>query len=56
MDVVKATARFEHWFSSQATVAGYKAVLIAADRVQKMFPLLTLRCATRFPPKKATPS
>ena len=26
--------------SSQATVAGYKAVLLAADRVQRLFPML----------------
>ena len=35
--------------SSQATVAGYKAVLIAADRVQKMFPLLMTAAGTVAP-------
>jgi NAD(P) transhydrogenase subunit alpha len=35
--------------SSQATVAGYKAVLIAADRVQKMFPLLMTAAGTIAP-------
>jgi H+-translocating NAD(P) transhydrogenase subunit alpha len=37
--------------SSQATVAGYKAVLIAADRVQKMFPLLMTAAGTVAPAK-----
>jgi proton-translocating NAD(P)+ transhydrogenase subunit alpha len=35
--------------SSQATVAGYKAVLIAAERVQKMFPLLMTAAGTIAP-------
>ena len=35
--------------SSQATVAGYKAVLIAADRSQKMFPLLMTAAGTVAP-------
>jgi len=35
--------------SSQATVAGYKAVLIAADRVPKMFPLLMTAAGTVAP-------
>jgi NAD(P) transhydrogenase subunit alpha len=35
--------------SSQATVAGYKAVLIAADRVPKMFPLLMTAAGTIAP-------
>ena len=35
--------------SSQATVAGYKAVLIAADRVQKLFPLLMTAAGTIAP-------
>jgi NAD(P) transhydrogenase subunit alpha len=35
--------------SSQATVAGYKAVLIGADRVQKMFPLLMTAAGTVAP-------
>ena len=37
--------------SSQATVSGYKAVLIAADRVQKMFPLLMTAAGTIAPAK-----
>ncbi len=37
--------------SSQATVSGYKAVLIAADRVQKMFPLLMTAAGTVAPAK-----
>jgi NAD(P) transhydrogenase subunit alpha len=35
--------------SSQATVAGYKAVLIAADRVQKLFPMLMTAAGTIAP-------
>jgi len=35
--------------SSQATVAGYKAVLLAADRVAKMFPLLMTAAGTVAP-------
>jgi NAD(P) transhydrogenase subunit alpha len=35
--------------SSQATVAGYKAVLIAADRVPKLFPLLMTAAGTVAP-------
>jgi NAD(P) transhydrogenase subunit alpha len=35
--------------SSQATVAGYKAAVIAADRLPKMFPLLTTAAATVTP-------
>ena len=35
--------------SSQATVAGYKAVVIAADRVPKMFPLLMTAAGTIAP-------
>ena len=35
--------------SSQATVAGYKAVLLAADRVQKLFPLLMTAAGTVAP-------
>jgi H+-translocating NAD(P) transhydrogenase subunit alpha len=37
--------------SSQATVAGYKAVLLAADRVPKMFPLLMTAAGT-VPPAR----
>ena len=35
--------------SSQATVAGYKAVLLAADRSPKMFPLLMTAAGTVAP-------
>jgi NAD(P) transhydrogenase subunit alpha len=35
--------------SSQATVAGYKAVLLAADRTTKMFPLLMTAAGTVAP-------
>jgi NAD(P) transhydrogenase subunit alpha len=35
--------------SSQATVAGYKAVLLAAERSQKMFPLLMTAAGTIAP-------
>jgi len=35
--------------SSQATVAGYKAVVLAADRLPKMFPLLTTAAGTVTP-------
>ncbi len=35
--------------SSMATVAGYKAVLIAADRMQKMFPLMMTAAGTISP-------
>src|SRR5207245_2637516 len=37
--------------SSQATVAGYKAVLAAAARLTKMFPMLTTAAGT-VPPAK----
>ena len=37
--------------SSQATVAGYKAVLIAADRLPKFFPLLMTAAGTVAPAK-----
>jgi len=35
--------------SSQATIAGYKAVLLAADRVQKLFPMLMTAAGTIAP-------
>jgi NAD(P) transhydrogenase subunit alpha len=35
--------------SSQATVSGYKAVLLAADRVQKLFPLMMTAAGTIKP-------
>ena len=37
--------------SSMATIAGYKAVLLAADKLPKMFPLLTTAAGT-VPPAK----
>src|SRR2546423_13152620 len=37
--------------SSQATVAGYKAVLLAAAALPKVFPMLTTAAGTRPPPK-----
>ena len=37
--------------SSQATVAGYKAALLAADRLPKMFPLLMTAAGTIAPAK-----
>jgi proton-translocating NAD(P)+ transhydrogenase subunit alpha len=37
--------------SSQATVAGYKAVLIAADQLPKFFPMLTTAAGTIAPAK-----
>ncbi|HUH15305.1 MAG TPA: Re/Si-specific NAD(P)(+) transhydrogenase subunit alpha [Gaiellaceae bacterium] len=37
--------------SSQATVAGYKAVLLAADRLPRMFPLLMTAAGTVVPAK-----
>jgi H+-translocating NAD(P) transhydrogenase subunit alpha len=37
--------------SSQATVGGYKAVLIAAEHLQKMFPMLTTAAGTLRPAK-----
>jgi NAD(P) transhydrogenase subunit alpha len=37
--------------SSQATVAGYKAALIAADRLPKFFPMLTTAAGTIRPAK-----
>jgi len=35
--------------SSMATIAGYKAVLLAADRLPKMFPMLTTAAGTITP-------
>jgi NAD(P) transhydrogenase subunit alpha len=37
--------------SSQATVSGYKAVLLAADRLPKFFPMLTTAAGTVAPAK-----
>jgi NAD(P) transhydrogenase subunit alpha len=37
--------------SSQATIAGYKAVLLAADRLLKMFPMLMTAAGTVAPAK-----
>src|SRR5208337_4155615 len=35
--------------SSMATIAGYKAVLLAADRLPRMFPMLTTAAGTITP-------
>jgi NAD(P) transhydrogenase subunit alpha len=37
--------------SSQSTIAGYKAVLLAADRLQKLFPMLMTAAGTIAPAK-----
>src|SRR5439155_1791916 len=37
--------------SSQATVAGYKAALLAADRLPRFFPMLTTAAGTVAPAK-----
>ncbi len=37
--------------SSMATIAGYKAVLLAADRLPKMFPLMMTAAGTLAPAK-----
>ena len=39
--------------SSQATVAGYKAVLLAADRVPRLFPMLMTAAGTIAPGARA---
>jgi H+-translocating NAD(P) transhydrogenase subunit alpha len=48
MDFVPRIARAQAMdvLSSQATVVGYKAVLIAAERLPKMFPMLTTAAGT----------
>src|SRR3954464_9020324 len=40
-----------HARSSQATVSGYKAVLLAADRLPKFFPMLMTAAGTVAPAK-----
>lgn len=53
MDLIPRIARAQAMdaLSSQATVAGYKAVLIAANRLPKMFPMLTTAAGT-LPPAR----
>lgn len=53
MDAIPRTTRAQYMdaLSSQATVAGYKAVLIAANELPKFFPLLTT-AAGNIPPAK----
>ncbi|MGW9351599.1 NAD(P) transhydrogenase subunit alpha [Nocardiopsis flavescens] len=51
MELVPRTSRFQPMdaLSSQAGVAGYKAVLMAADRIDKMFPLSMTAAGTVRP-------
>jgi len=51
MELIPRIARAQSMdaLSSQATVAGYKAVLMAADRLPKMFPMLTTAAGTLAP-------
>jgi H+-translocating NAD(P) transhydrogenase subunit alpha len=51
MESIPRTTRAQSMdaLSSQATVAGYKAVLLAADRVQKLFPMLMTAAGTIAP-------
>jgi NAD(P) transhydrogenase subunit alpha len=53
MESIPRTTRAQSMdaLSSQATVVGYKAVLIAADRLPKFFPMLTTAAGT-VPPAK----
>ena len=53
MEAIPRTTRAQPMdaLSSQATVAGYKAVLIAADRLPKFFPMLVTAAGT-VPPAK----
>jgi H+-translocating NAD(P) transhydrogenase subunit alpha len=53
MELVPRTTRaqFMDALSSMSTVAGYKAVLLAADRLPRFFPLLTTAAGT-IPPAK----
>lgn len=53
MDAIPRTTRAQYMdaLSSQATIAGYKAVLLAAAEVPKFFPLLTT-AAGNIPPAK----
>lgn len=51
LELVPRTTRAQSMdvLSSQANVAGYKAVVLAADTLQKMFPLLTTAAGTIAP-------
>lgn len=51
LELVPRTTRAQSMdiLSSQAAVAGYKAVIIAADRLPRMFPLLTTAAGTIAP-------
>ncbi len=53
MDAIPRITRAQKMdaLSSQATVAGYKAVLIAADRLPRLFPMLTTAAGTISPAK-----
>jgi NAD(P) transhydrogenase subunit alpha len=53
MDAVPRTTRAQSMdvLSSQATVAGYKAVLMAADTLPKFFPMLTTAAGSIVPAK-----
>ena len=53
MELIPRTTRAQSMdaLSSMATVVGYKAVLLAADRVPRMFPMLTTAAGT-VPPAK----
>ncbi|MGH2530679.1 MAG: Re/Si-specific NAD(P)(+) transhydrogenase subunit alpha [Thermomicrobiales bacterium] len=53
MDAIPRTTRAQSMdaLSSQATIAGYKAVLLAADHLAKFFPLLMTAAGT-IPPAK----
>ena len=53
MDAIPRTTRAQSMdvLSSQATVAGYKAVLMAADSLPKFFPMLTTAAGSIVPAK-----
>lgn len=53
MDAIPRTTRAQSMdvLSSQATVAGYKAVLLAADHLPKFFPMLTTAAGSITPAK-----
>ena len=53
MDAIPRTTRAQSMdvLSSQATVAGYKAVLMAADTLPKFFPMLTTAAGSIIPAK-----
>jgi NAD(P) transhydrogenase subunit alpha len=56
LELVPRTTRAQAMdvLSSQANVAGYKAVLLAADAMPKMFPLLTTAAGTIAPASPAS--